>query len=239
MMCNCATQMSRKRVSRIVTALSSLLIWSAASNAVPITESVEINESMSTMYKPDQFNDAEKLYRTNHGSGIQDAPQEYSALKKAKMQDLDFVEFELFARALAEHSASFRKAAENAWRAAQNGDAPYEAGFSIDKDGNPGKVQISILETVNAATHLKIASNPSSIGTLHVHNRFGEPTPSPGDIKAAKLHGEMIFVESRMGLYVVSPDGTVHHLFSRTDWFSNTGANWSRSKSGRVLKSRF
>jgi hypothetical protein len=206
---------------------------------VPVTESAEINELMSTMYKRDQFNGAEKLYRTNHESGIQAALQEYNALKKAKRHDLDFVEFESFAKALAERSASFRKAAENAWRAAQNGDAPYEAGFSIDKDGNPGKVQISILETVNAATHLEIASNQSAIGTLHVHNRFGEPMPSPGDIKAAKLHGEMIFVESRMGLYVVSPDGTVHHLFSRTDWFSKTRVNRSKSKSGRVLKSRF
>lgn len=63
-----------------------------------------------------------------------------------------------FAKAFAEHSASFRKAAERAWRDAQNGDAPYEAGFSINRGGNPGKVQPSILATVNAATHLDISS---------------------------------------------------------------------------------
>ena len=231
--------MSRKRVARIVTALSSLLIWTATTHAAPVTESAGINELMSTMYKRDQFNGAETLYRTNYESGIQTTLPEYSALNKAERHDLDSVGFELFAKALAERSASFRKAAESAWRATQNGDAPYEAGFSIDKEGNPGKVQISILETVNAATHLEIASSQSAIGTLHVHNRFGEATPSPGDIKAAKVHGEMIFVESRMGLYVVSPDGTVHHLFSQTDWFSTTRVNWSRSKLGRVLKSRF
>lgn len=169
--------------------------------------------------------DAEKLYRTIHEPGIQVALQQYNDLKKAKSDDFDLGESESFAKAFAERSASFRKAAENAWRAAQNGDAPYEAGFSIDKDGNPGKVQISILATVNAATHLDIASNPSAIGTLHVHNRFGEPTPSPGDIKAAELQGEMVYVESRMGLYVVNPDGTVHHLFSRIDWFSKTRVN--------------
>jgi len=55
--------------------------------------------------------------------------------------------------------------------------------------------------------------------TLHVHNKFGEPTPSPGDVKAARLWGEMIYVESRTGLYSVGPDGTVYHLFNARDWF--------------------
>jgi len=131
----------------------------------------------------------------------------------------------LFAKAFAEHSTSFRKAAGSAWHDAQNADARYEAGFSINKDGSPGKVQLSILSTVNAATHLDIASTPSAIGSLHVHNRFGKPTTSPGDIKAAESRGELVYVESRMGLYVVRSDGTVHHLFSRTDWFKKTCVN--------------
>jgi len=36
-----------------------------------------------------------------------------------------------------EHSAAFRKAAKDAWRAARNGDAPFETGFAIDPDGRP------------------------------------------------------------------------------------------------------
>ena len=231
--------MALKRVARMVSALSSLFIWCAAVLAAPGTESADVDALMATLYQEDQFNGAEKQYRTNPESGVQAALQRYNGFKKAQWANLDSVEFESLAKDLAERSTSFRRAAENAWCAAQNGDAPYEAGFSIDKDGNPGKVKISILATVGAATHLKIDSNSSAIGTLHVHNRFGEPTPSSGDIKAAKLHGEMVFVESRMGLFVVSPDGTVHHLFSRIDWFRETPANWSRSKSARLLKSRF
>ena len=131
----------------------------------------------------------------------------------------------LSAKAFAEHSASFRKAAESAWHDAQNGDAPYETGFAIDKDGTPGKVQLSILAPVNAATHLDIASSPFAIGSLHVHNKFGKPTPSPEDIKAAESRGELVYVESRMGLYVVNPDGSVDHLFNRLDWFKKTCVN--------------
>src|SRR5579863_307975 len=101
------------------------------------------------------------------------------------------------ARNFARNSASFRKAAEKAWGATHNGDAPFEAGFAIDKDGQPGKVQLSIFETINAATHLEIASSPSAIGTLHVHNRYGVSTPSPGDIRSAKLLREVVYVESR------------------------------------------
>jgi hypothetical protein len=57
----------------------------------------------------------------------------------------------------AKHSAPFRKAAEQAWRAAHNGDAPFEAGFSFGKDGQPGKVKLSLFSTTKPATHLSIA----------------------------------------------------------------------------------
>ena len=124
------------------------------------------------------------------------------------------------AKRFARHSASFRKAAEEAWHAARNGDAPFETGFSIDKDGQPGKVQLSILATADAATHLRIASSSSALGTLHVHNKFGEPTPSPGDIQSARMLGKLLYVESRTGLYSVNPDGTVRHLFNDLDWFT-------------------
>ena len=129
------------------------------------------------------------------------------------------------ARNFARNSVPFRKAAEKAWRATHNGDAPFEAGFSIGSDGQPGKVQLSIFETVNAATHLEIASTPFAIGTLHVHNRYGVSTPSPGDIKSARLLREVVYVESRTGLYMVSPDGTVRHLFDRLDWFNKKCSN--------------
>jgi hypothetical protein len=122
-------------------------------------------------------------------------------------------------------SVPFRKAAEEAWRATQNGDAPFEAGFSINNDGRPGKVQLSLFSTSNAATHLVIASNASALGTLHVHNRFGESTPSTEDIDSAKSLRKTVFVESRTGLYSINPNGQVSHVFPEPDWFTKRCAN--------------
>ena len=119
-----------------------------------------------------------------------------------------------------EHSAAFRKAAEEAWHATCNGDAPYEAGFSIDRDGRPGKIQLSIAAS-NAKNHLSIVSKPTALGSLHVHTQYGEPTPSPHDVESAKALHEWVYVESRMGLYSVDPDGNVRHVFNDVYWFNN------------------
>jgi hypothetical protein len=133
----------------------------------------------------------------------------------------------LNAKAFAKHSASFRQAAEKAWRATQNGDAPFEAGFWIDAEGRSGKVQLSIFQTVNAATHLSLIASQSALGTLHVHNKFGKSTPSPDDIESAKKWGKPIYVESRTGLYVVNPDGRICHLYTEPDWFDEqVPAQW-------------
>ena len=119
-----------------------------------------------------------------------------------------------------EHSTAFRKAAEEAWRATHNGAAPYEAGFSIDKGGRPGKIQFSIFATVNAKTHLSIHSSPTALGTLHVHTKYGEPAPSPGDIQSARTLHQVVYVESRSGLYRIDADGNVCHVFDDQDWFN-------------------
>jgi hypothetical protein len=147
----------------------------------------------------------------NHASGFVSEPRCYA--KEPLTGPLN-------ANRLAKYSATLRRAAEEVWRATQNGDAPFEAGFSIDKNGHPGKVQLSQFATTNPATHLKIASNTAALGTLHVHDKGGEPTPSAGDSKAARMLRETIFVESRTGLYSVDPDGNVFHLFSEAHWFS-------------------
>lgn len=125
----------------------------------------------------------------------------------------------LAAKKFAAHSGAFRRAAEQAWRATHNGDAAFEAGFSIDHEGQPGRVQLSLFSTVNAATHLEIASSASALGTLHVHNRYGKSTPSPEDVQSARAWRQTIYVESRSGLYAISPEGRVCHLFTEVDWF--------------------
>jgi CubicO group peptidase (beta-lactamase class C family) len=68
MMCNCVTQMSRKKAPRMVVALSSLLIWCAVVHAVPASKSAEIDELMSTMYERGQFNGA--ILVAVHGNTI-------------------------------------------------------------------------------------------------------------------------------------------------------------------------
>jgi hypothetical protein len=71
----------------------------------------------------------------------------------------------------------------------------------------------------DAAHHLKIISNSTAMGTLHVHNKFAAPEPSDDDIKAAKSLHKIVYVASREGLYSVGPDGKVIHVFNRPDWF--------------------
>jgi len=122
-----------------------------------------------------------------------------------------------------EHSDAFRKAAEQAWRATHNGSAPFEAGFSIDENGRPGNIQLSIFAAVNAKTHLSIASSSTALGTLHVHTKYGESTPSLVDINAAKTFRKMVYVESRTGLYAIDPAGKVRHVFDDVYWFSKKG----------------
>jgi hypothetical protein len=119
-----------------------------------------------------------------------------------------------------EHSAAFRKAAKDAWHATRNGTMAIEAGFSIDRDGRPGKIQTSMGAPGDAAHHLKLTSSSTAMGTLHVHNKFGAPTPSGDDINTAKTLRKIVYVASREGLYSVGPDGIVLHLFKTADWFN-------------------
>ena len=119
-----------------------------------------------------------------------------------------------------EHCAAFRKSAREAWRATHNGAAPFEAGFSIDKEGRPGRIQLSLFATTNSKIHLRIISTPTALGTLHVHTKYGEPTPSPDDINSAKALHKMVYVESRLGLYRIDADGNVRHIIDDQDWFN-------------------
>jgi hypothetical protein len=59
------------------------------------------------------------------------------------------------------------------------------------------------------------------MGALQVHNKFGKPTPSPEDIQS----GEVVYVDSRTGLYSVNPDGAVQCLFmvSLANGMANSG----------------
>jgi hypothetical protein len=51
------------------------------------------------------------------------------------------------------------------------------------------------------------------------HNKFGELTPSAGDMTTAQMLRKTVFVESRTGLHSIDADGNVRHLFNEVDWF--------------------
>jgi len=118
-----------------------------------------------------------------------------------------------------EQSAAFKKAAGDAWHATHNGTAHFETGFAIGKDGRPGKLQSSIFAPYEAAHHLQISFSTTDIGTFHVHNKYGDPKPSPHDIQIAKTTHKMVYVSSREGLYCVDPNGNVRHLSASETWF--------------------
>ena len=67
-MCNWVAQMSLKQSLRMVTALSSLLMWCAVVHAVPANETAEIGALMTTMYQRGQFNGV--ILVAVHGSTI-------------------------------------------------------------------------------------------------------------------------------------------------------------------------
>lgn len=117
------------------------------------------------------------------------------------------------------YSAPFRKAARDAWKAARNGTARYETGFSIDQNRRPGKLQSSEFAPKDAFNHLRIVSKSSAVGTFHIHTRYGDPRPSEMDINTAKTIRKMVYVASHEGLYSVDPDGNVCHVFNAANWF--------------------
>lgn len=78
------------------------------------------------------------------------------------------------------HSAAFRKAARDAWRATLDGTARYETGFYIDERGLPGPQQSSEFAD-NGINHIKLAFRSDALATFHIHNNYGNPTPSALD----------------------------------------------------------
>ncbi len=119
-----------------------------------------------------------------------------------------------------EHSAAFRKAAADAWHATQNGDAAFETGFAVEQEGRPGKLKSSIFAPDENVRRLRLVISSTSIATFHIHNKFGDPKPSPRDIEIAKTAHIIVYVTSRDGLYSVDPDGNVRHVFSSPTWFN-------------------
>jgi hypothetical protein len=126
-----------------------------------------------------------------------------------------------------ENSEDFRSQSKAAWGATSQGNSPNtESGFSVYSDGGASSLHT---ETHPQGTGLasqwkdKISYAPSDLGIVHTHPRISSDKPSANDVEAAKKIKKPIYVTSRTGLWMASPDGKVTQVFKSPTWFTDKG----------------
>jgi hypothetical protein len=127
-----------------------------------------------------------------------------------------------------EYSPSFKAAANAAFVKTNNGKSNVEAGFTVNRKGQPSAIATQAQDSVvtrngvPTSGHLDQSYSPDTTAMLHTHNNLGQAQPSNADIEAARVSKRPIMVESRDGLYEVAADGTVSHVFDTQDWNAPT-----------------
>jgi hypothetical protein len=71
----------------------------------------------------------------------------------------------------------------------------------------------------------KIAYGKDDFGIVHTHPNASSDKPSANDVEAAKKIKKPIYVTSRTGLRMASPDGKVTQVFKSPTWFSDKNPN--------------
>jgi hypothetical protein len=144
-----------------------------------------------------------------------------------------------------EYSPAFKSAAQAAFVKTNNGKSNVEAGFTLNRNGQPSAISTQAQDSVvtrngvPTSGHLDQSYSPDTTAMLHTHNNLGQAQPSGADIEAAKTAKRPVMVESRDGLYEVAADGTISHVFNTQDWNTPTQAkkyipppgypvNWTR-----------
>lgn len=126
-----------------------------------------------------------------------------------------------------ENSQAFKAAARKAWNSVAEGDLPQEAGFMVDRNGNPSAIQSG--QEINSAADkgsLTLNVPPGTFALVHTHPR---PTmskqwtqqPSQADINTATKNKENVYVVSSTGLWLAEPSGKVTQVFNRNDWMNS------------------
>jgi hypothetical protein len=67
----------------------------------------------------------------------------------------------------------------------------------------------------------KIAFGKDDFGIVHTHPNASSDKPSANDVEAAKKIKKPIYVTSRTGLWMASPDGKVTQVFKSPSWMTD------------------
>jgi hypothetical protein len=128
-----------------------------------------------------------------------------------------------------ENSEDFRNQSKAAWDAVSQGRAPYtESGFSVYNDGGASPLHT---ETHPQSAGMagpqrdKISFGKDDFAIQHTHPNGSSDKPSTNDVEAAKKIKKPIYVTSRTGLWMASPDGKVTQVFKSPTWFSDKKPN--------------
>jgi hypothetical protein len=70
----------------------------------------------------------------------------------------------------------------------------------------------------------KISFGKDDFAIQHTHPNASSDKPSANDVEAAKKIKKPIYVTSRTGLWMASPDGKVTQVFKSPTWFSDKAA---------------
>jgi hypothetical protein len=142
-----------------------------------------------------------------------------------------------------EFSQAFRKAAGEARgrveAARMAGQPGTEAGFTVNKNGVPSKVQFGSAgvdeKDVLGSLHQTIASD--DVAALHIHRRGASGLPSGQDIETAKKVRKPIYISGQDGLYQVDAMGKVHQVFDSPDWMNEKSKKAPPAFSGTAAAS--
>jgi hypothetical protein len=124
-----------------------------------------------------------------------------------------------------ENSDDFRNQSKAAWDAVNKGGNPFaESGFSVYNDGGASSLHTEVHpQTSGMPTQWKdkIAFGKDDFAIQHTHPNASSDKPSANDVEAAKKIKKPIYVTSRTGLWMASPDGKVTQVFKSPTWFSD------------------
>jgi hypothetical protein len=128
-----------------------------------------------------------------------------------------------------ENSDDFRNQSKAAWDAVNKGGNPYtESGFSVYGDGGSSSLHTEVHPQgagMAGPQRDKISYGPTDFAIQHTHPNASSDKPSANDVEAAKKIKKPIYVTSRTGLWMASPDGKVTQVFKSPTWFSDKKPN--------------
>ena len=103
-----------------------------------------------------------------------------------------------------------------------------ESGFSVYSDGGASSLHTEVHPQsagMVGPQHDKISFGKDDFAIQHTHPNASSDKPSANDVEAAKKIKKPIYVTSRTGLWVATPDGKVAQVFKSPTWFQDKKPN--------------